>query len=386
MSTISFQCYSCHQVLKVGLDKAGKRGKCPKCGTLLTIPVSSTVGDLPPVPAAQAPPPLPAAPAQPPYPAAPAQPPYPQAPAQPPYPAAPMQYAPAPVPAGPLRAEPVDDDFGAPPPRYAPAEDAYLAEEEVPRRGGGFGEWARARLGLLLVFIGSCVLAGAFVLELIGYLIMTINLIQELSGRPTQGFGSTAFRILIRLGVSVGLAGSATALVGYVFCILGPKQRGTLPLAITTLALASLHLLLALIFQLPSLFGASMFGGGEMAVFGHWFVLLLTQLFFGAQLIMFPFYMRALCSIRKRWGAAGACLAPAIMAMAYTALRLLGWIMLYVAVQAIASAARQGPASNPSKAWAWVNIILLWIGSIVFAIFIILYILAVWRVRRAVSR
>src|SRR5262249_50508645 len=40
-STITFQCYSCNQVLKVGADKAGKKAKCIKCGTILTIPVAS---------------------------------------------------------------------------------------------------------------------------------------------------------------------------------------------------------------------------------------------------------------------------------------------------------------------------------------------------------
>ena len=40
-STITFQCYSCNQVLKVGSDKAGKKAKCIKCGTILTIPVAS---------------------------------------------------------------------------------------------------------------------------------------------------------------------------------------------------------------------------------------------------------------------------------------------------------------------------------------------------------
>ena len=41
MTTITFQCYSCNQVLKVGADKAGRKAKCIKCGTILTIPVAS---------------------------------------------------------------------------------------------------------------------------------------------------------------------------------------------------------------------------------------------------------------------------------------------------------------------------------------------------------
>src|SRR5262245_11809876 len=58
MSAISFQCYACQQVLQVAGDKAGRRAKCGKCGTLLTIPIASTVLE-PPPPATQAPMPSP---------------------------------------------------------------------------------------------------------------------------------------------------------------------------------------------------------------------------------------------------------------------------------------------------------------------------------------
>src|SRR5262245_15991657 len=41
MSTITFTCYACNQVLKVGADKAGKKAKCVKFGTIRTIPVAA---------------------------------------------------------------------------------------------------------------------------------------------------------------------------------------------------------------------------------------------------------------------------------------------------------------------------------------------------------
>jgi hypothetical protein len=41
MSVITFQCYACNQMLKVGADKGGKKTKCIKCGTILTIPVAA---------------------------------------------------------------------------------------------------------------------------------------------------------------------------------------------------------------------------------------------------------------------------------------------------------------------------------------------------------
>src|SRR5262245_9845637 len=61
-TTITFTCYACNQVLKVGGDKAGKKAKCVKCGTILTIPVSG--GDeadvVTPTAGGAAPPPPPA--------------------------------------------------------------------------------------------------------------------------------------------------------------------------------------------------------------------------------------------------------------------------------------------------------------------------------------
>ena len=55
MSFITFQCYACQQVLKVGEDKAGRKAKCYKCGTVLTVPVASTVPSGPPASVAKGP-------------------------------------------------------------------------------------------------------------------------------------------------------------------------------------------------------------------------------------------------------------------------------------------------------------------------------------------
>lgn len=40
MATITFRCSSCQQMLKVSADKAGKKVRCGKCGTILPIPAS----------------------------------------------------------------------------------------------------------------------------------------------------------------------------------------------------------------------------------------------------------------------------------------------------------------------------------------------------------
>jgi hypothetical protein len=375
MSTISFQCYSCGQVLKVGLDKAGKRGKCPKCGTLLTIPVSSTAPEPPAAPAA---PPVAVAP-----PAA-------EAPAEAQQAVTAPYASPGTALPGPLRAEPVDGPAAAPP-QYAPAGAPYVAEEE-PRHGAGFPRWERVRLGLLLVFISSCVLAGTVLLELVGHLLLTINVLQTLAG-TSQISTSPPWLILYRIAEPVALAAAVAVVAGCVLCLLGPKQRGAQPLALIALSLATLYLLTALIFGLGFLYGdqpsallhdlTSTRAGGpaQRLEFGTWFPLMLASLFFGAQLILFLFYLRALCAIRKKRGSAGACLPPAILAIAYTVLRLIGWILVYVPAQS------SEPISQAAqKAWAWIDIILLWIGNVVFVVFLILYILVVWRVRRVTTK
>src|SRR5207302_9183710 len=38
MDFIAFRCSSCNQGLKIGTDKAGRKIKCSKCGTILTVP------------------------------------------------------------------------------------------------------------------------------------------------------------------------------------------------------------------------------------------------------------------------------------------------------------------------------------------------------------
>ena len=51
MGFIIFRCTSCNLGLKVGADKAGRKIKCSKCGTILTIPAAEPEDDQSPVPA-----------------------------------------------------------------------------------------------------------------------------------------------------------------------------------------------------------------------------------------------------------------------------------------------------------------------------------------------
>jgi hypothetical protein len=60
--TIAFSCVSCGHVIRVGDQFAGKRGKCPKCHTTMTVPLPSAAPPpIPSVPLAAAAPARPAA-------------------------------------------------------------------------------------------------------------------------------------------------------------------------------------------------------------------------------------------------------------------------------------------------------------------------------------
>jgi hypothetical protein len=373
MATISFPCYACNQVLKVGADKAGKRGKCPKCGTLLTIPIASV----------EAPPP-----AAPPRPAPPraAPPPVPQ-------PAARVKPG-APAPA-PLYAEPVDDEDVPEPPRRRPRDDEeeYAAEDEdyARRRGPGFTPGARAKVGLLIVFIAFCVIAGAFACDFVVYLIGSISLIRALTGSGGGAGGpadlGNAVLFFYRAGAVLAVCGSLTAIVGYIFCMIGPNKRGSMGVAIATLVVAFIGLVLSIIFKMLPAFGESAFGGrlqsSDSPFFG-WFMMLLTQLFFCAEIILFPFYTRALALSRKKYWITDASTRTMVLGVGYTIARVLGWIVILVMINM--SRSSRGASPGAGKAMLWIMLILLWAGNVLYILQQIQFLLMTFRTRDIIKK
>ncbi|MCI0464858.1 MAG: hypothetical protein L0Z62_48675 [Gemmataceae bacterium] len=372
MSTISFQCYSCNQVLKVGGDKAGKKGKCPKCGTMLTIPVASTIDDSAGAPAP--PPPMHAPPMH----APPMHAPHGPAMAPPPFdptgggaylPGAPVQGVP--MPPGPMRAEAVDDDdYGAP--RGRGREEDYGEEEDyAPRRRA---TWGMPKIGLLINFISFCVIAGAWVLMVIGYLLLSIFLIQILTrSMPSLGSLETA-ATLLGIGQILQLIGCGGAVAGYILCALGPPQKGARAMAITAASVTGGYLLMALIVIIVAASARVRqgMGGGvaglPMAVgTGAAIMTILMQLLFAASLIMGCLYLRAASmAMKKRWNA-DSCTAPLVMASIYAAAQLLFNVM--------------GLIRTASPWPGWVILILMWVFIGVLITFLVQFILLVWRTR-----
>jgi hypothetical protein len=368
MSFITFQCYACGQMLKVGGDKGGRKAKCHKCGTILTIPFSSVV----------------------PSPAAPPQPPARQAPPTdhvvPPTAVTPP-LAPTPVAAIPVA--PFEGLEDVPRPRRRQPREEYEDEESDVQRPADL--WWRAKLGLLLVFIGACVLAGAFALEVIAYLLMSINIIRDLVGARPGGGTENVPGVLLRVSLFIDLAASITAGVGYVFAILGPRKRGALGLAIAITAVAGVRLLLLLIFKLPVILGSLTHlgpGGLNMGFFTLWFMWLLIQLLFAAEFILFALYMRSLSLLLKdNWNVSG-CNLTLILGCVYAGERLITFIFAYLVFNAIFSprvAAFGQLPQEPSKAMAWITLILLWLGAFLFAGLLVMYILRIWRTRNLID-
>jgi len=100
-----------------------------------------------------------------------------------------------------------------------------------------------------------------------------------------------------------------------------------------------------------------------------WFLLVIIQLLFAAEFLLFPLFLRALALGAKNYGFARDCTKVVIFAAAYAGERLLTWVMFYVAI------------TNFSKGMFWVSVILMWVGFIIFLVLITFYALVLLRAR-----
>lgn len=365
MSTITFTCYSCNQVLRVGADKAGKKAKCVKCGTILTIPVAAGDEAELVAPAESAPPPAPRRPPTPPP--APRRPPTP-----PPKPRARDArddvFDDEPAPRRPRRdadydeaprrrpRDDYDDDFDEAP-RRRPRDD-YDDDYDRPRRK--WGDWTKVQVGLLLEGITGGMLIGYAGLMLLAILFVLIWTLAASPQNPSFG--------LLRAGVT--MAGIAMiiyfllqipAVVGYVFSLFARNKNGAVALAITSLSLGGVNLLLKIFFVLIPAFRAfgvdpmrgagPSLGGPEIRLGGPAVTIILTilvLLLFDSEYIIYPLYLRAVGLTVKDRSLAGSAMMPLILACVVIGMKLLLMIL----------ALSVGAARGGGQAMAYIILIL----------------------------
>jgi hypothetical protein len=335
MGPITFLCYSCQQPLKVGGDKAGQKVKCFKCGTILTVPVASTVPPVPPASVPKVPPALPPPAALPASAAI--------KPSQTPMPPGVLmaQLAEEPVPAAvpyvrddpPVKAElaPAADDQRDPERRRRrrdrDEEDDYDDFDRPVRTISLRSSWRKVRMGLLLIFIGACVYAGGYGLAELGVLLRMcfgFSRPQNLGDWIAMSPAFSSASALYRLGLFVVFGATITSIVGYVFCLFTPNRYSSLGLAIAILATAGVGLLLFMPFRMAgrTFFFVSVFDGPFLDDMwfgalhritlmqwspGGFIVDLLVDGCMLAPFILVPLYLRALARARKERAHAERC-------------------------------------------------------------------------------
>jgi hypothetical protein len=163
--------------------------------------------------------------------------------------------------------------------------------------------------------------------------------------------------------------------------MIGPNKRGSMGVAIATLAVAGVGLVLSLLFKVLPMFRVeeSVVGRGGFGTspFMGWFLLLLTQLFFCAEIILFPFYSRALALARKKYWVADASMRVMMFGIGYTVVRVLGWIVIYVMSQTT--------SPGLGKTMGWFLLIFLWVGNGLYIAQVTQYLFLLWRTRPIVK-
>jgi hypothetical protein len=362
MDLITFNCSACQQVLKVGAENAGKQAKCPRCGTALVIPSASAGGSKTNPRPAPPPPPARKYREEEPFEDIPPAPPARPARARPVDEDDEEERRPRPRRRDddgdedrPARARRRDDDYDEDRPARArrrgedddddrrdrPRRRAERYEEDEeeydrPRRGGMSPrkKWGFVRLGVLLVAIAACALAGGAGLDTIA---SVISFIMDLSDKPSEG---TAFKIIARIGQGLISAGGLVALVGYVFCIFVPNKNGTLVYAIIALALGVINFVMNLLcriipmFQILGFFALIMPGFGlvKESLGGAFAVTIFVVLLFFGEFIVYSLFMWAACrAVKARWATRN-WIGVVVFAGVAAGIQLLSYIMIFVAL------------------------------------------------------
>jgi hypothetical protein len=395
MDLITFNCNTCQQILKVSADNAGKQAKCPRCGAGMVIPDASTTGP-------QGPPPQPSVL------------PYPE-----------VEDHEGNQGTGRGRPRPptddyYDDDRGGRERRSRPPEDDYDADYDRPgRRGRSRGRaddyeeddpgyrprrrpdryekdyeedydrmrqpglslrkrWGLVRIALLIVFISACVAAGAFGLQQIGMIIVSINMFSVLGGGFPGGGGMTAAMRIIQISLIISTLASVGAIVGYGFGVVAPTRRGALGLIIATLAVAVVGLILSIVFRLVRAFrdDFAALGLGQGATVGQQILLIFVQLFFFAEILLLALFLWAVAvnfrSNRLARGSMGLVIYTGCAAGYHTIVPLI--LMVF-----------KPTTIGGAKALLVIALILYWIGAFIIIGMLVWLLVQLWRTRDVID-
>jgi hypothetical protein len=279
-------------------------------------------------------------------------------------PSAPPPLAPPPVPA-PVRIDDVkvvddeprrrrlyDDDDDDDEPRSRRRRD-----DDYDVRRPAYSKWDKVRIGFLIAFIGLCVVAGAYAIELMGRL---IELISYMSG-AVGGFNIA--RVFTRIGLILGFVATIAAIVGPVFWLFVSNRTGAMGFAITTLAVCGVYLLFQMVGRLVSAFNPL----GVPRV-----VMMLTDLLGAAYFMMMGFYIRALAQQLDRSYVRNRGMLLVVLSSIMAGYELISGI---IAMSVI------GVGGILVLLW-----ILFWLGAIIKIVVLVFAILAVYEGKRMVDR
>ncbi len=390
MSSITFTCYACNQVLKVGGDKAGKKAKCIKCGTILTIPVATNEEPEVVSPVEAEPPrggpsrrrdedePAPRRRSR--------DDEYDDEPRRRPRDDDEPRRRPRDEYEDdeprrrprdeyeddePRRRRPRDDDYDDEP-RRRPRDEREDEEESRRKRRRDEDDyddnraarrrereaWAKVRIGLILQTVTGWIYTGASgAMTLAFFLVLFVLII-----RTGVGILKVS-EVLIWIGVILYFALQITAVIGYVFSLFAPNKNGALALSITCLSLGGLCLILKLIFILIPLIGSGagmMIGGpgpgpggpgpggpglggpgpgmvpfAPGSVAAAIIIVILYIMVLDAEYVMYPFYLRAVSkTLKDRYLASGWNM-PMIMACVATGVKILVLMVVIIMIGSV---------------------------------------------------
>jgi hypothetical protein len=184
----------------------------------------------------------------------------------------------------------------------------------------------------------------------------------------------------MQIGLIIMTLASAGAIVGYGFGVVAPTKRGALGLIIAALAVASVHLILSIIFEVvPSFrpdFGFGLFFGGDNRAGIVIVQTLVRLLFFGEFLLMELFLWAVALNFKAHWAARSN-----IGLVIFT-----GCTAGYnVIVPLIMLLFKTPTTPGGFKALLVISLILIWIGVFLIIGMLVWYILQLWRTRDVID-